>query len=267
MSLTPVAVHGATGRMGRRMIALAPAAQLVVTAAYVRAGSADHGRDAGEVAGVGPTGVALAPLADLAGSGAKVMIEVSSPAGMRQAVAACRAAKVNMVVGTTGLTDDDQKLLDAAAADIGILQATSFSLVVNVMWKLAAEAARLLGPAYDIEVMETHHRFKKDAPSGTAMTLAQKLCEATGRDMAKDVVFARHGHEATRRPNEITVQTLRMGDVPGEHTAYFAAPGERMEIRHVATNRDSFVTGALGAARWMAGRKPGRYTMGDVLGL
>lgn len=267
MSLTPLAVHGATGRMGRRMVALAPGAELGLVAAYVRPASAELGRDAGEVAGVGQAGVPLAPLEGLAATGAQVMIEVSSPEGMRQAVAACRAAKVNMVIGTTGLTAEDQALLDEAAKDIAILQATSFSLVVNVMWKLAAEAARLLGPAYDIEVLETHHRFKKDAPSGTAMTLVQKLCEATGRDMDKDVVFTRAGHEATRKPNEITVQTLRLGDATGEHTAYFATLGERLEIKHVSTNRDSFVLGALRAAKWIAGKKPGRYTMADVLGI
>lgn len=267
MTSTPIAVHGASGRMGRRMIALASGVDLVVRAAYVRPESAERGRDAGELAGVGRTGIVVGPLGDLAQTGAKVVIEVSSPAGMRQAVAACRAAKANMVIGTTGLSADDQALLDEAAKDIAILQATSFSLVVNVMWKLAAEAARLLGPAYDIEVMETHHRFKKDAPSGTAMTLVQKLCEATGRDMEKDVVYTRAGHEATRKPNEITVQTLRLGDATGEHTAYFATLGERMEIKHVSTNRDSFVLGALRAAKWMDGKAPGRYTMGDVLGV
>ncbi len=269
MSTPLIAVHGAAGRMGRRMVALAPESGLKVAAAFDWAQSPNLGQDAGELAGVAKLGVPVGALASGAGAltGVHVLIEVSSPEGTRQAIAACRKAKVAMVIGTTGLTDADQQLLAEAAKEIPVLQATSFSLVVNVMWQLAAQAARMLGPAYDIEVVETHHRFKKDAPSGTAMTLVQKLCEATGRDVNKDVVFTRAGHEATRKPNEITVQTLRLGDATGEHTAYFAALGERMEIKHVSTNRDSYVLGALRAAKWLAGQKPGRYTMGDVLGI
>lgn len=269
MSIISLAVHGASGRMGRRMVALAPEFDLSVTHAFVSDKSPELGRDAGELAGVAALGVPLATLSTASGAfiNARVLIEVSSPAGMRHALEACRTAKVAMVIGTTGLTAADQQALAEASREIPILQATSFSLVVNVMWQLAAQAARMLGPAYDIEVLETHHRFKKDAPSGTAMTLVQKLCEATGRDAAKDVVFTRAGHEATRKPNEITVQTLRLGDATGEHTAYFAAPGERMEIKHVSTSRDSYVLGALRAAQWLAGREPGRYTMGDVLGI
>ena len=133
------------------------------------------------------------------------------------------------------------------------------------MWKLAGEAAKLL-EGYDIEVLEAHHRFKQDAPSGTALTLANKLCEATGRDPEKNLVFARHG-DAPRNPEDITVQTLRIGDDPGQHTAYFAGIGERLEIKHVSTSRDSYALGALRAAKWLATQKPGRYDMSDVLGL
>ena len=269
MSVIPLAVHGASGRMGRRMVALARESGLSVTHAFVSAVSPELGRDAGELAGVAALGVPLSTLATASGAfiHAKVLIEVSSPEGMRHAVAACRAAKVAMVIGTTSLTADDQKLLDEAAKEIPVLQATSFSLVVNVLWKLSEQAAKLLGPAYDIEVLETHHRFKKDAPSGTAMTLVQKLCDATGRNIHEDVVYTRAGHEATRKPSDITVQTLRLGDCPGEHTAYFAALGERMEIKHVSTSRDSYVLGALRAAKWLSDKKPGRYTMADVLGI
>lgn len=247
------------------MVALAPAHGLQVVAAHGRPGAASLGADAGQLAGVAPIGVPLTALPPGPAAG-QVMIEVSSPAGLPAALAACRAARIPVVVGTTGLGAAETALLDAAAREIPVLQSTNFSLVVNVLWKLSEQAAKLL-PGYDIEVMEIHHHHKKDAPSGTAMTLARRLCAATGRDPAKDLVFERHGEEALRKPNEITVQTLRLGDHPGEHTAYFAAPGERLEIKHVSTSRDSYVVGALKAAAWLAGKPAGRYAMGDVLGL
>jgi 4-hydroxy-tetrahydrodipicolinate reductase len=125
----------------------------------------------------------------------------------------------------------------------------------------------MLGPAYDIELVEAHHRYKKDAPSGTALSIARALCDATDRSFDRDVRFQRVGHDAPRATNEITVQTLRLGDVVGEHTVMFGAPGERMELKHIGTNRDSYATGALHAAAWLARQTPGRYTMPDVLGL
>jgi len=251
--------------MGRRLIALAAQdKQLDPVAAIEHATHPDLGKDAGDLAGVGPLGVSL--MADPQASACDVLIDFSLPEGFRRALAACVAGKTPIVVGTTGLTDADQQALDAAAKSIPVLQATNFSLVVNVLWKLAAQAATLL-EGYDIEVLEAHHRMKKDAPSGTAMTLAHKLCEATGRDPEKDLVYTRCGHEALRQPNEITVQTLRIGDDPGQHTAYFAGIGERLEIRHVSTSRDSYALGALRAAKWLAGKPAGRYDMADVLGL
>jgi len=267
--MTPLAIHGAAGRMGRRLVALAAADDaLRVVAALDHADHPAQGTDAGQLAGAGDLGVPLAKTLDDAGAAALtggVLIDFSLPAGFRNALVICREHKLPMVIGTTGLTDADHATIDELAKSVPVLQATNFSLVVNVMWNLAAQAATML-EGYDIEVLESHHTGKKDAPSGTAQTLVQKLCEATGRTSA-DVVFDRHGDDVPRKPNEITVQTLRLGDDPGQHTAYFAGPGERLEIKHASTSRDSYALGALRAAKWLAGQKPGRYTMGDVLGV
>ena len=264
--MTRLAIHGAAGRMGRRLVALtAQDNTLALAAAIDHAGHPELGHDAGQLAGAGDLGIKLtAELADDARC--DVLIDFSLPVGLRYALANCVRRKLPIVVGTTGLTPEDERDLDVASKSIPVLQATNFSLVVNVMWKLAEQAAQML-EGYDIEVLEAHHRMKKDAPSGTAMTLAHKLCEATGRDPQKDLVYTRQGHEALRQPNEITVQTLRIGDDPGQHTAYFAGIGERLEIKHVSTSRDSYALGALRAAKWLAGKEAGRYTMADVLNL
>jgi len=259
-----LAIHGAAGRMGRRLVALADADDaLTPVAAIDHDGHADLGTDAGTLASCGTLGFALAD--DLGDTQADALIDFSLPEGLRRALADCVERKLPIVVGTTGLTEQDQAALDDAAKTIPVLQATNFSLVVNVMWKLAGEAAKLL-EGYDIEVLEAHHRFKQDAPSGTALTLAHKLCEATDRDPEKNLVFARHGI-APRKPTDITVQTLRIGDDPGQHTAFFAGIGERLEIKHVSTSRDSYALGALRAAKWLADKQAGRYDMADVLGI
>jgi 4-hydroxy-tetrahydrodipicolinate reductase len=262
--MTRLAIHGAAGRMGRRLVALAAEdAALKPVAAIEHAGHSDLGTDAGTLAGTDALGFPLTET--LADTDCDALIDFSLPEGFRKALADCVQRKIPIVVGTTGLTPDDDAALSDAAQTIPVLQATNFSLVVNVMWKLAGQAAKLL-EGYDIEVLEAHHRFKQDAPSGTALTLAQKLCEATGRDPEQALVFARHG-DAPRNDNDITVQTLRIGDDPGQHTAYFAGIGERLEIKHVSTSRDSYALGALRAAKWLADKSPGRYDMSDVLGL
>lgn len=250
--------------MGRRLVALAVADDSLTPVAAVEHDShADLGTDAGTLAGCDTLGFALSD--SLGDADCDALIDFSLPEGFRKALAECVQRKLPIVVGTTGLIPEDDALLNDAAATIPVLQATNFSLVVNVMWKLAAEAAKLL-EGYDIEVLEAHHRFKQDAPSGTALTLAHKLCEATGRDPEQNLVFARHG-DAPRNETDITVQTLRIGDDPGQHTAFFAGIGERLEIKHVSTSRDSYALGALRAAKWLASQKPGRYDMSDVLGL
>ncbi len=218
-------------------------------------------RDVGEAAGIGNLGLPIT--FDLKPT-PQVMIDFTSPVSTRHWLKTCRDRRIAMVIGTTGLVPRDHELIEQAAEEIAVLQAPNMSLGVNLLLKIAAEVAALLGEEYDIEIVEGHHRFKKDAPSGTALGLADAILKATGKTRAA-LVFDRHGDDATRKRGDIGVHALRIGDEVGRHTAYFAALGERLELTHVATNRDTFVHGALRAAKWLAGRKPGRYGMADVL--
>lgn len=260
-----LAIHGANGRMGRRIAALAPEHGLTVSAALSRDDDPELGQDLGELAGLGTTGVLLSAGQALP-KDTQAVIDVSTPSALDAACVLAESAGAALVVGTTGLTEAHQSRLDQAASVVPVLQATNFSLVVNVLWALAEQAAASL-PGYDIEVLESHHNQKVDAPSGTAMTLAHRLCAGSNRDPDASLVFARHGHHAKRNPQDLTVQTLRLGDDPGRHTAYLAGPGERLELTHVSTSRDSYAHGACRAAAWLIGQAPGRYTMAQALGL
>ena len=259
-----LAITGAAGRMGTRLVALATQdGGFKVVGAIERPDHAMIARDAGEIAGVGAIGLPVTY--DLRPT-PQVLIDFTVPASTRHWLKTCRDRGIAMVIGTTGLQDQDHAAIDRAAADIPILQAPNMSLGVNVLFKIAEEVAKLLGEDYDIEVVEGHHRFKKDAPSGTAMGLAEAILKATNktRDALK---FGRSGDDCVRQRGDIAMHSLRIGDEVGRHTAYFAALGERLELTHVATNRDTFVHGALKAARWLAGQKPGRYRVADMLGL
>jgi 4-hydroxy-tetrahydrodipicolinate reductase len=262
--MTTIAVTGAAGRMGQRLIALSRQYEaLRIVAATERAGHASIGQDAGEVAGIGRIGVAVfADLVDMP----QVVIDFTAPVATRAMIKTCREKGVAMVIGTTGLQEADHKVIDQAAKDIAVLQAPNMSLGVNLMFKVAAQMAKVLGDDYDIEITELHHRFKKDAPSGTAMGIADAILKATGKGRDA-VVYDRHGDDCPRKRGEIGMQSLRIGDEVGKHTVYFGALGERLELTHTATTRDTFAHGALKAAMWLAGKKPGRYTMADVLEL
>ncbi len=190
-----------------------------------------------------------------------VVIDFTAPAATVQHAEWCAANGVGMVIGTTGLSDADLAALDTHAASIPIVQAPNMSVGVNALCALIDQAARMLGGDYDIEIIEAHHRHKKDAPSGTALRLLQVLLDARGGDP----VFERHGDIGARKPDEIGVQTVRGGDVVGEHTVFFFGEGERLELTHRATDRGIFAAGAVRAATWVAGRKAGRYSMADVL--
>jgi 4-hydroxy-tetrahydrodipicolinate reductase len=263
-STTDIAILGAAGRMGTRLIALAhQTAGLKIAAAIEREGHPLLGRDAGEVAGIGAVGLPVTT--DLSGR-PKVLLDFSASVSTRHWLDVCRKRKIAMLIGTTGLSEDDHRAIDAAAADIAVLQAPNMSLGVNLLIKLCADAARRLGDAYDIEIVEAHHRYKKDAPSGTAMAIAQGMLDATGKGR-EALVYDRHGDDCVRKPGEIGMHALRVGDEVGRHTACFATMGERLELTHVATSRDTFVRGALIAAQWLAGKRHGRYTIADVLGL
>ncbi|MGE5612187.1 MAG: 4-hydroxy-tetrahydrodipicolinate reductase [Bacillota bacterium] len=259
-----VAITGAAGRMGQRLVALAKQdGGFNVVAAIERPDHPSLARDAGEIAGIGPIGLPIT--FDLKPT-PKVLIDFSHATSTRHWLKTCRDRGIAMVIGTTGLQPADHASIDQAASHIAVLQAPNMALGVNVLFKIAAEVARILGDDYDIEILEAHHRFKKDAPSGTAMSLADAILKATGK-VREALVYDRHGDEVPRKRGEIGMHAMRLGDEVGRHTAYFAALGERLELTHVATNRDTLVHGALRAARWLTSREPGRYTIADVLGL
>jgi 4-hydroxy-tetrahydrodipicolinate reductase len=258
-----VAITGACGRMGKRLIALAKSDKSFdLIAAIDKPDCDDLARDAGEIAGIGPIGLPitsdLRPTPD-------VLIDFTTPGSTRRWLKTCHDREIPMVIGTTGLKDKDHAAIDVASVNIPILQAPNMSVGVNVLLKLAALAAQGLGEDYDIEIVELHHRFKKDSPSGTALALADAVLKVTGKSR-KSLVYGRHGEDETRQPGHIGMHSLRLGDEVGKHTVSFAALGERVELGHVATSRDTFALGAMRAAKWLHDRKPGRYSMGDVLG-
>jgi 4-hydroxy-tetrahydrodipicolinate reductase len=263
--MTHLVINGASGRMGRRLVALTLGDKtLHLAGAIESAGHKDLGKDAGELAGVGQSGVTIR---DQLTPGADVLIDFTVPAGTRAAIEACVTHKVNMVIGTTGLSGEDHALIGAAAHQVAVLQAPNMSLGVNLLFALAGQVAAKLGDDYDIEITETHHRFKKDAPSGTAMGIAEAICETTGKRIDKDMVHGRHGDDVVRKRGEIGMHALRSGDVVGRHTASFSTLGEELQLTHIASTRDVFARGALQAAKWLTGKPAGRYTMKDVLGL
>jgi len=258
-----VCVLGPSGRMGRAVIDTAVhRADWKLVAAVDRPDAPGLGAPVGSAAGL----VASADLA--AGLDAcDVYIDFTSPAATRAAAEAAAARGRAAVIGTTGLSPADEAALEALARTAPIVVAANFSLGVNLMRGLARTAARVLGPDWDAEVVETHHRAKRDAPSGTALTIAREIAAGHGSDYDRVKRHARDGDVGARPRGEIGVSAVRGGDVIGEHTAYFFGPAERIEIGHRASSRHIFAAGALRAAAWVVGKPPGRYDMLAVLGL
>jgi len=253
--------------MGAAIVrACAAGGMLDIVAAVASPGSKSLGRDAGELAGVGTLGIAvsgeLAP--DLAG--AQVAIDFSRPELSLRALNVCRAARVPIVIGTTGHSAEFDARVAAASRDIAVLVAPNTSLGVAVARELVRIAAQALPADFDIEIVEAHHKHKVDAPSGTALALADSAAKARGLDPNADTLPGRAG-QAARRPGEIGIASIRAGDIVGTHTVLFAGTGERLTIGHEATDRSVFAHGAIRAAGWLASQKPGRYTMANVLGL
>ncbi len=263
-----IAVLGADGRMGRALTRAVKAAgpDAVLTAASERPGAAAVGMDAGLRAGIEAADVLIDSALPARGA-ADVWIDFTSASATEAVTVAASAAGVGLVIGTTGLGTHARAAIDFAASKIPIVFASNYSVGINVMLKLIADAARALGPGYDLEIVEAHHRAKQDAPSGTALTLAETLATATGRKLASAGRYARHGDIGPRAASEIGVQTIRGGDVVGDHTVFFLGNGDRLEITHRATTRDTFAVGAVRAALWVAGREPGLHDMRAVLGL
>jgi len=259
---------GASGKMGARLVALATETPgLAVGAAVERTGHPSLGRDAGEASGVGPLGVAIGADVRAALSAGDVVIDFTTPAATLALLPQASDAKTALVIGTTGLDARGVEAIRSASSRIPIVFAPNMSLGMNVMFKVVADVARALGAGYDLEIVEAHHRMKKDAPSGTALKLGQVLAEATNRRLEDVGVYARHGDVGPRATGEIGIQTIRAGDIVGDHTVLFAGTGERVELTHKASSRATFALGALRAAKFLADRPNGLYDMQDVLGL
>lgn len=263
-----VIIAGAAGRMGQRVAAMvAQHPQLTYAAAFEASGSTALGRDAGEVAGLGGNGVIIGEgLASVIDQGDVIIDFTFHRATMEFARLAAKKKKA-MVIGTTGLTGDELAELKRLAEMFPCVQAPNMSICVNVLFKLVKKTAAILGDDFDIEIIEAHHNRKKDAPSGTALKLGEMAAEGVNRNLAEVGVFERNGIIGERKKKEIGIQSIRAADIVGEHTVYFAGPGERIELSHRAHSRDHFAKGAATAAAWLAGKKPGLYTMFDVLGL
>ncbi|WP_224249011.1 4-hydroxy-tetrahydrodipicolinate reductase [Hyalangium gracile] len=262
-------ITGVSGRMGSTLLRLARSSSTIsVVGATARPGSSVVGQDAGVAARLSePLGLKVVDgLGQALDAGAQVVIDFTHAEASVEHARLCAARGVAMVIGSTGLSAQAREQVATAARSIPVVLAPNTSVGVNVVIQVAAALARVLGEGFDVEVVETHHRMKKDAPSGTALRLAEVLAQALGRT-SEDLVFERHGQVGARTSKEIGIQALRGGDVVGEHTVFFFGDGERVELTHRATSRDQFAKGALRAANWVVGQRPGLYDMADVLGL
>jgi 4-hydroxy-tetrahydrodipicolinate reductase len=263
-----VVVTGAAGRMGTQIVRLVRATDgMALSGAVERAGAPGVGQDAGVLAGIGPVGVPVVDALAKALPGAGVVVDFTSHESSAANAELCAERGVPLVIGSTGFTPEAKARVAAAAKKIPIVLAPNMSVGVTVLFDLVEKAAKALGDDYDVEIVEIHHKKKRDAPSGTAVRLGEVAAEALGRDPKDALAYARHGILGERPPWQIGVQTLRGGDVVGEHTVYFCGEGERLELTHRATSREQFARGAIRAASWIAGKPPGLHDMADVLGL
>ncbi len=267
-STADIVVAGAAGRMGNRIIAcLATVSDLRLVAALEASGHPALGRDAGELAGITRAGVKVGADAAAEITRDRVLIEFSVPEASLAHLRLVAQAGARAVIGTTGFSAEQRAEIGDLAKRAAILISPNMSVATNVAFKLLATMAKALGDDYDVEITETHHRFKKDAPSGTALRMAEVIAAALGRDLDQVAVYGRQGLPGERTKPEIGILSLRSGDVVGEHTVSFGTLGERLELTHRAHNRDTYARGALRAARFVVGRPPGLYSMADVLGL
>ena len=261
-----IGVFGASGRMGRSVIeAVSLDSDVCLGNAQVRATSSLIDTDAGEVAGVGKLNVAMSN--ELNATDVDVMVDFTLPDALATNLEWCKLHQKPLVVGTTGLSTQQQALINDASQHIPVLWSANMSVGVNLLLDLVRQAAKVMGDTADIEIIETHHRHKVDAPSGTAVVLGEAVADALNRDLSVDVVYGREGYTGVRQQNTIGFSTVRGGDVVGDHTVLFADEGERMELTHKASSRLTFANGALRAAKWLKSRPKGLYSMRDVLGL
>jgi 4-hydroxy-tetrahydrodipicolinate reductase len=266
--MTKIVVTGAAGRMGGRIVTLATeAAELQVAGAVEIAGHPQIGQDVGYVAGCGDLGVTIGDSLEEALADADLLIDFTFPQVSLQNAAVCARLGKAMVVGSTGFTPEERKQLEGYAGQAPIVFAPNMSVGVNVCFKLLKDLTKTLGEGFDVEIVELHHNKKKDSPSGTAVRMGEVVAEAQGHDYNQVANYHREGMCGERSTEEIGMQTVRGGDIVGEHTVYFIGMGERIELTHRAMSRDMFARGAIRAASWLKGKAPGIYDMQAVLGL
>lgn len=263
-----IGVAGGAGKMGSRIVALSKEyGGLELAGAFERKGHKGIGKDAGALAGIGETGVRLCGGIGEVIDKVDMIIDFTSVESTKENLRAAVSKRKAMIIGTTGFTKDDMKEIGPMLKSIPCVMASNMSLGVNLLLKVLPDIARSLGDDYDIEIVEAHHRLKKDAPSGTALKMAQVISDAVQRNLDDVAVYARKGIIGPRTKKEIGIQTVRAGDIVGEHTVIFGGLGERIEVTHRASSRDTFARGALRAALWLGGKPAGLYEMKDVLGL
>jgi 4-hydroxy-tetrahydrodipicolinate reductase len=267
-SMINVIVAGAAGRMGCRLVALIKDSTTLTLAGAIEGKGHDAvGSDAGETAGCGHAGLPITDnLSSLLDRG-EVVVDFSSPEATLDHLRTAAQYRRAMVIGTTGFSVSQLEELKSLASQVPCVLSPNMSVGVNLIYKVISEMAKTLGDDYDIEVIEAHHRLKKDAPSGTALRIAEVLANAVSRDLDQVGVYARKGLIGERKKGEIGIQTIRAGDIVGDHTILFGGMGERIEVTHRASSRDTFAGGALRAARWVVQQPPGLYDMMDVLSL
>jgi 4-hydroxy-tetrahydrodipicolinate reductase len=263
----PVTVCGALGRMGQRVVnAVAQHERLALSGAAERSDCPELGTDIGLLTGLGAVGVEVTGDFGQAAKNSRVYIDFTNPQAVISHLDTAKRLGLAAVIGTTGLDPGQEKILLEYSKELPILWAPNMSLGVNLMYKIAKLMAKSLGNDFDIEIVEAHHRLKKDAPSGTALKLHEILSEARGLDPVKSLVTGRSGMPGPRSDGEIGLFAVRGGDIVGDHSVIFAGPGERLELIHRATSRDTFAAGAVHSALWIFEKKPGLYTLADVLG-
>ncbi len=263
---TKVMIVGAAGRMGKRFIALAiESGDFDIVGAVDSLSIPDFGRDAGIAAGTRSLEIMVTDT--FPSVEADVVVDFSLPDAIDKTVDFCTENGISLVSGTTGLSSEQKEKIKNASKNIPVLYTTNMSVGMNVLFALAGKVAAMLGDDYDIEIIEQHHRFKKDAPSGSALTIAENICEATERDYPGSLVHGRSGKDALRKKGEIGMHAIRAGDITGIHSVIFCCLGETFTLNHTAHSRDTFIRGAIRAAKWIVGKTPALYSMADVLGL
>jgi 4-hydroxy-tetrahydrodipicolinate reductase len=263
-----VGICGAAGRMGKTIIEVCNETKSVVVGAAIEFSESPLiGMDAGEQAGIGNLGVTITNDISRVSDQFDVLIDFTLAASVPMNVKKCLIAGKNMVIGTTGLNDEQRKLVNEAANEIAIVFAPNMSIGVNLCFKLLELTSKVVGDDADIEIIEAHHREKKDAPSGTSLRMGEVIANTLGRNFKDCAIYGREGTTGPRDKKTIGFETIRAGDIVGEHTVMFASNGERIEISHKATSRKTFASGAVRAAQWVASEKKGLFDMQDVLSL